>query len=241
MRSTRKTWAVRVAVAVILGLCFISFDLSAQSNRKADRNASAQASKADQTQAARLKRILVPLLEKMDNPIPLDEVTISLADDNGINAGNAGGGNFLVTTGLLERANDDQLRAIMAHEVAHADKNHVAHQRLLNTGLQVGISLLDQFWPGSSVLTPIAGQYFSARYGRGDEHEADAHGVEILKRAGYDGKRVMADTLTWLQRQEGGGGAGSAQGRRSVGDAISGFFATHPATGDRVQAIRALP
>ena len=147
MRSTRKTWAVRVAVAVILGLCFISFDLSAQSNRKADRNASAQASKADQTQAARLKRILVPLLEKMDNPIPLDEVTISLADDNGINAGNAGGGNFLVTTGLLERANDDQLRAIMAHEVAHADKNHVAHQRLLNTGLQVGISLLDQFWP----------------------------------------------------------------------------------------------
>lgn len=232
MKSTRKTWTARAAVAVILGLSFAPFDSSAQSNRKADRQTSQKADKADQTQAARLKRILVPLLEKMDNPIPLDEVKISLADDNSINAGNAGAGNFLVTTGLLERANDDQLRAIMAHEVAHADKNHVAHQQLLNTGLQVGISLLDQIWPGSSALTPIAGQYFSARYGRGEEHEADAHGVEILKRSGYDGKRVMADTLTWLQRQEGSGGGSSG---------LAGFFATHPATGDRVQAIRALP
>jgi predicted Zn-dependent protease len=215
-----SAWGARIAAAIIIAFSFVPID------------AYAQAGQGDPTQAARLKRIMVPLLEKMDNPIPLDEVKVSLADDNSINAGNAGGGNFLVTTGLLERANDDQLRAIMAHEVAHADKNHVAHQELLNTGLQIGISLLDQWFPGSSALTPIAGQAFSARYGRGEEHQADAHGVEILKRAGYDGKRMMADTLTWLQKQEGGGG-----GNRG----LAGFFATHPATGDRVQAIRQLP
>jgi Zn-dependent protease with chaperone function len=31
-----------------------------------------------------------------------------------------------VTTGLLEKANDDQLRAVMAHVIAHADLGHVA-------------------------------------------------------------------------------------------------------------------
>jgi len=221
MTSTKITpWGGRIGAMLFLALSLISFDVHAQ------------ADKGDQTHAARLKRIMVLLLEKMDNPIPLDEVRISLADDDSINAGNAGGGNFLVTTGLLNRANDDQLRAIMAHEVAHADKNHVAHQQLLNTGLQIGISLLDQWLPGSSTLTPIAGQAFSARYSRGEEHQADAHGVEILKRAGYDGKKIMANTLSWLQKQEGGGDASRG---------LAGFFATHPATGDRVQAIRELP
>lgn len=214
----------RIAAVLFVALSFVPFDAYSQARPQART----PASQADQTQAARLKRIMVPLIERMDNPISLDEVKVSLADDNSINAGNAGGGNFLVTTGLLERANDDQLRAIMAHEIAHADKNHVAHQELLNTGLQIGISLLDQWFPGSSALTPIAGQAFSARYGRGEELQADAHGVEILRRAGYDGKRMMGDTLTWLQKQEGSGGGGG------------GFFATHPATGDRVQAIRVM-
>jgi len=223
-----NTRCVHIAAMLFIALSFAPLDAYAQARPQART----PASQADQTQGARLKRIMVPLIQKMDNPIPIDEVKISLADDNSINAGNAGGGNFLVTTGLLERANDDQLRAIMAHEIAHADKNHVAHQELLNTGLQIGISLLDQWFPGSSALTPIAGQAFSARYGRGEELQADAHGVEILRRAGFDGKRMMGDTLAWLQKQE-----GASAGNQG----LSGFFATHPATGDRVQAIRNMP
>ena len=223
MASKRiAAWCARTATVFFLILSFAPLDAVAQA---------ASERKVDPALAARLKNVMVPLLAKMDRPIPLDEVKVSLADDDSINAGNAGGGNFLVTAGLLERANDDQLRAIMAHEIAHADKNHVAHQQLLNTGLQIGISLLDQWFPGSSALTPIAGQAFSARYGRGEELQADAHGVEILRRAGYDGKKMMGDTLSWLQQQDGGGG-----GNRG----LAGFFATHPATGDRVEAIRNL-
>ena len=177
--------------------------------------------------AERLKRVMVPLLAKMNRPIPLNEVKVAVVDDPAINAGNAGGGNFLVTTGLLRKANDNQLRAILAHEAAHADLGHVAKQETLSTGVDIGILLLDELFPGSRALTPLAGQLLQSHYSRGDESEADAHAVEILRRTGHDGKKLMADALAWLEKTE-----GSSPG---------GFFATHPATGDRIQAVQRLP
>ncbi|MGQ0810088.1 MAG: M48 family metalloprotease, partial [Nitrospiraceae bacterium] len=75
----------------------------------------------DPQQAARLKTVMTPLLQTMDNQIPLDKVRIGIMDDPHINAANAGGGEFYVTTGLLMKANDEQLAGVMAHEVAHAD------------------------------------------------------------------------------------------------------------------------
>src|SRR6266851_3395634 len=181
----------------------------------------------DATIATRLKTVMVPLLEHMNRPIPPPQVQVGLMDDHHINAANAGGGHFYVTTGLLEKANDDQLRAVMAHEIAHADLGHVAKAQRLGTGLTIGMVLLDQIIPGSRALTPIAGRLIQSSYGRKEEYQADAHGVEILQRAGYDGRRLMADTLTWLTQVEGSGSGG--------------FFATHPATGDRIAAVRRLP
>jgi beta-barrel assembly-enhancing protease len=182
----------------------------------------------DPSVAERLKAVMVPLLQHMDRPIPLNQVQVGLMDDPQINAANAGGGHFYVTTGLLEKANDDQLRAVMAHETAHADLGHVAKAQRLRTGVGIGMILLNQVIPSTSTITPIAGQLIANSYSRKEEYQADAHGVEILQRAGYDGKGLMAGTLTWLKGQEGSGGSG-------------GFFATHPATGDRIAAVRRLP
>jgi len=181
----------------------------------------------DATIATRLKTVMVPLLQHMNRPIPLNQVQVGLMDDSHINAANAGGGHFYVTRGLLEKANDDQLRAVMGHESAHADLGHVAKAQRLGTGLTIGMALLDQIIPGTRALTPVAGQLIQSSYGRHEEYQADAHGVEILQRAGYEGKALMADALTWLLRTEGAG--------------AGGFFATHPATGDRVEAVRRLP
>jgi Zn-dependent protease with chaperone function len=120
-----------------------------------------------------------------------------------------------------------RLKAVMAHEVAHADLGHVAKAQRLGTGLTIGMVLLDQILPGSRALTPIAGQLIQSSYGRKEEYQADAHGVEILDRAGFDGRSLMANTLMWLTEVESTGGGG--------------FFATHPATGDRISAVRRLP
>ena len=177
-------------------------------------------------QVQRLQRIMLPIIQNMDNKLPLNQIKVHVWDDPHINAANGGGGEFYVTTGLLQKANDDHLRAILAHEAAHADLGHVAKQQTLGAGLQIGAALLDQLLPGSSVITPIAGQLIAAHYGRGEEREADAHGVAILRRAGYDGKSQMTGALNWLTQVE--------------GDSGGGFFATHPATADRIQAVQNL-
>ena len=182
--------------------------------------------KIDASQAERLQRIMLPLIAAMNHPLSPKDVRIGVMSDSHINAANAGGGEFYVTTGLLQKANDDQLRAVLAHETAHADLGHVTKLKTLGAGLNIGMIILDQIIPGSGALTPIAGQLIANAYTRKEEYAADAHGVDILRRAGFDGKTMMVNTLTWLQQTEGG--------------SSGGFFATHPATGDRIQAVQNL-
>ena len=169
---------------------------------------------------------MVPLLQAMNHPLPPSEVRVGIMADPHINAASAGNGQFIVTTGLLQKANDEQLRAVLAHELAHQDLGHVAKTQALGTGLNIGMVLLDQIIPGARVLAPIAGNLLLNAYTRNEEYQADAHGVDILNRAGMPGKQMMVNTLTWLEQTEGGSGGG--------------FFATHPATGDRVAAVQRL-
>src|SRR4029453_8223207 len=177
----------------------------------------------DPAQAERLKRVMVPLIQAADNKRPLNQVKVGIVEDDHINAGSAGEGQYIVTTGLLRKANDQQLAGVLAHEVAHDDLGHVAKAQRLETGLAIGMVILDQIIPGSGQLAPVAGTLISRAYGRNEEYQADAHGAELLKRAGYSPK-VMEETLTWLINTEGGSGGG--------------FFASHPATDDRIAALR---
>lgn len=110
-------------------------------------------------QAERLYSIMVPLLRNMDKPLTPNQVRIGIIEDPQINAANAGGGNFYVTTGLLEKATNEQLRGIMAHEVAHEDLGHVADMQVLGAGLNLGVYLLEQLIPGSSGYTDRGRSY----------------------------------------------------------------------------------
>jgi len=171
---------------------------------------------------------LRPTLERIardEAAIPLDQVRIGLMDDSHINAANAGGGEFYVTTGLLMKANDEQLAGVLAHEVAHADLGHVTKMQTIGMGTNIAAVLLNAFGVPGAGLVPMAGDLLIARpYGRDAEYAADRHGADILQRTGRDGKRVMAATLTWLMQAEGAG--------------AGGFFATHPATDDRIQRVQ---
>lgn len=199
---------------------------SAPPSSDAGRTASTATSRVDPAQAARLQRIMVPLIRVMDHPMQLDQVKVGIMDDQQINAANAGGDQFFVTTGLLHKANDDRLRAVLAHELSHQDLNHVAKAQVLAAGLGIGAAILDQIFPGTGAITPLAGQLVTSQYSRSEEYAADAHGVELLRRAGYP-KEMMIDTLTWLLQVSGPGSGG--------------FFATHPGTADRIDAVRKMP
>ena len=169
---------------------------------------------------------MVPLIQAMDHRRPLNQVKVGVIADPQINAASAGGGEFYVTTGLLQKASDQQLMAVLAHEVAHDDLGHVAKAQALGAGVGIGAIILDQVFPGTGQVAPVAGALITRSYSRKEEYEADKHGVTLLNRVG-EPKDVMINTLTWLMQSEGSGGGG-------------GFFATHPATGDRIEALRNL-
>jgi len=93
--------------------------------------------------------------------------------------------------------------------------------------MNIGIIILDQLIPGSGYITPLIADLGVMRpFSRQEEYEADDHGVQILQRAGYNGKQVMGNTLTWLMQTSGSSG---------------GIFATHPGTDDRIKRIHDLP
>ena len=174
---------------------------------------------------ARLRHIMIPLVRATNRPGRLDEIRVKIVDDPNVNAGSAGGGQFLITTGLLRKANDDQLRGVLAHEIAHDDLGHPAKMQILGAGLGIGAALLEKVFPGSGSFAPVAGTLIASNYSRPQEKAADRHAVTILRRAGYS-KEVMIDALTWIMRVQGNSGGG--------------FLSTHPATDERIRALRRL-
>lgn len=226
LNKTRKAATCMAIVATLVASgCSTATSQPAPAPRAEAPPRATSTVKLDPAQAERLKRIMAPLIAAMDKPRNLKDVKVGVMDDPSINAGNAGSNQFLVTTGLLQKANDDQLTAIMAHEVAHEDLGHVAKAQTLSTGLTIGMVILDQIIPGSSALTPVAGALVARAYSRKEEYAADRHGAELLERTGKS-RQQMIDTLTWLMQQS--------------GSDTGGFFATHPATDDRIDALKKL-
>jgi len=179
----------------------------------------------DAQQAERLRRIMVPLAGAMNHPRPLNQIRVAIMDDPRVNAASAGGGEFYVTMGLLLKASDDQLRGVLAHELAHDDLGHVAKAQTLGAGVGIGVIVLDQLFPGSGSFAPLAGALITNGYSRQEEYDADRHGVDLLRGAGYY-RIVMINTLTWLLQTEGASGGG--------------FLANHPGTQDRIDALKKL-
>ncbi len=215
----------RLAIAIfLLSSCAEIVTTSGGRNESSGTESKLRTVPIDRREAARLKEIMVPLLRVTNNRKSTNQVRVGLISDPSINAANAGGGEYYITTGLLEKANDDQLRGVLAHEIAHDDLGHVARAQVLGAGLNIGMVLLEQIIPGSSAVTPIAGTLIARGYSRREEYAADTHGVELLERAGYS-PQTMERTLEWILRQEKQGGGG-------------GFLSSHPATADRIAALR---
>ena len=120
-----------VAAAFALGGCSTSQSRPATPAPQPQQAEAPHTAPLDASQAERLQRLMLPLVQHMDHPMSLNQVKMTVMVDPHINAANGGGGDFYVTTGLLRKASDDELRAIMAHEVAHADLGHVAKAQTL--------------------------------------------------------------------------------------------------------------
>lgn len=217
----KRVGKICLAVQVALLFSGITDAEAFRKERSRQRDAPANAER----QMERLRAVMLPLLRAANHPLPLEQIRVTIVDEPAINAASAGNGQFYVTTGLLRQANDDQLRGVLAHEIAHEDLGHPMKAQVLGTGLGLGAALLEKFVPGSGAVAPIAGTLITGHYTRPMELAADRHAVKLLQRAGYS-KATMINTLAWLMRQH--------------GDSGGGIFATHPATSERIQALQTL-
>ena len=225
MNLLRKNFLCRKTS--LLAICLaVFFSLLAAPNADALRRKEPNeySTRADQ-QLERLRYIMVPLLRATDHRIESEDIRVSIIEDSSINAASAGGGRYYVTTGLLNQATDEELRGVLAHEIAHEDLGHPARAQVVGAGVNVGAALLEQLIPGISSFTPIAGTLITNSYTRPLEIQADRHAVTLLRRAGYS-KDTMTHTLEWLMQRN--------------GDSGGGFLSSHPATSERIQALRAL-
>ena len=130
-----------------------------------------------------------------------------------VNAWCMPGGKIAVYTGLIERLNlsDDELAAVMGHEIAHALREHarerMARQMATQTGTAITAVALEIF-TGVRLDPNVTGTVSQAMFvlpnSREAEQEADRIGVELAARGGYDPRAAV--TL-WQKMGKLGGNA----------------------------------
>lgn len=154
---------------------------------------------------------------------------VTVFADEQINAFALPGGKMGVYEGMVDFAeNQHQLAAVMAHEVGHVLANHGKARYSASVASQVGIAAATVALAGKSQgtqqLTMAAlglGLQFGVMlpYGRAQESEADAIGLELMAKAGFDPRESVS-----LWRNMGN------KGGRSVPELLS----THPSPNSRM-------
>ncbi len=145
------------------------------------------------------------------------------------------GGKIAINRGLLTELNSEaELAAVLGHEIVHADARHSAQQMTRGMFTQVlvvatAVATSDSDYGNLAVGgASVGAQLITSRYGRQAELESDRYGMEYMSAAGYDPQGAVALQETFVRLSE---------GRRQ--DWLSGLFASHPPSQERVDANRA--
>jgi predicted Zn-dependent protease len=163
-----------------------------------------------------------------------------LLDSDQINAFAGPGGLILVTRGMLRCCeSEDELAAVLAHEICHIEKKHglsaIKQGRLTEAFTIIAAESAKQF--GDEELASLTREFegsvgdvvmtlTTSGYSRTQEREADAAAVQLLRRAGYPPTAM----LTMLERMD----------ERLARSGGLGFAKTHPSAQSRADALRAV-
>ncbi len=179
---------------------------------------------------------------------PTIPYTVTLFQTNIVNAAAFPGGPMMVFSGLYDPRkglvrDEDELAAVMAHELAHVNCRHTTRRLSVVTPVVllvgVGAAVLEakeqQQW--AEILAggfAVVGALALPAYSRSDEYQADAVGLMYMAKAGYDPR---AAPRIWQRAME-------QSGKRSGGSGslTGGFnlFSSHPADQARYEALQKL-
>src|SRR3954470_10511161 len=166
----------------------------------------------DPAQVARVKAIIGRLTPQTaafreDAPKWAWEAHVLTTDE--VNAWCMPGGKIAVYTGLISKlqATDDELAAVLGHEIGHALREHtreqMSQQAITQTGIGIAGALLGVGDLGQSLAGMVADVTLFKPKSRGMETEADRIGVELAARAGYNPQAAIA---LWQKMEKLGGG-----------------------------------
>ena len=173
---------------------------------------------------------------KGDRPTPIGGWHFIVMRDAKINAFAAPGGFILVTTGAIKAAkSEDELAAVLAHEIAHVMRGHAlgsikksrwagVYKEFLDSSVQLDqqtLGKLTKVFEGS--MNDMVDAMTVKGYSRDTEYEADRVGLAIMARAGYDPRAFTRYLRTLKAQQHTGKG---------------GFYATHPKASDRIKKLK---
>lgn len=178
----------------------------------------------DPVRVARLSMILSRLLPFTERELPFE---VRLIEEKRPNAFSLPGGIIYYTTGMLDFCrSDDEVAAVMAHELIHSDKGHVMIQVARNQRLSIGalaVLILTKGQGAAPILANLAQVAIMNSYSRDLEVEADTGGLNMLMQTGY----VPAASVTVMERLL------EEEIKHPYVD--PGIYANHPKTRERVK------
>ncbi|MEE8254586.1 MAG: M48 family metallopeptidase [Nitrosomonadaceae bacterium] len=154
---------------------------------------------------------------------------VNVQNNDQLNAYCMPGGKIMVYSGIIQKLNlsDDELAAVMGHEIAHALREHgrermseqIAEQAIVG----VGAAALGLSEESANLASMVANVTFGLPHSRTHETEADLLGLELMARAGYN---PNAAVNVW----------------RKMSKATKGnppeFLSTHPSSSSRIRDLR---
>jgi predicted Zn-dependent protease len=153
---------------------------------------------------------------------------VNVLTSSEVNAWCMPGGKIAVYTGLIEKLNatDEELAAVMGHEIAHALREHARERMGRQQATGIGVAVLEIF---SGISLGSLGQTFAESMfvlpnSRANEQEADRIGVELAARAGYDPRAAVA---LWKKMATLSGGGQPPQ-----------WLSTHPSHETRIRDLQ---
>lgn len=158
---------------------------------------------------------------------------VNVEKNDQLNAYCMPGGKIMVFSGLVEKLNatDDELAAVIGHEIAHALREHGRERMSQAYVQQFGLQALAAMVGGTAGSMAAQGAglgsqlFFALPNGREQERESDRIGLELAARAGFN---PNAAVTLWQKMSANSNGAPPE------------FLSTHPASENRIADLKAL-
>ncbi|GAB4340015.1 MAG: M48 family metallopeptidase [Candidatus Abyssubacteria bacterium] len=167
------------------------------------------------------------MIGEQNNPWNADFEFHVIRDQKTVNAFALPGGKIYITTGLLQKLdNEGEMAAVLAHEIAHVSRRHYAR----HLGRAMLMSWVRKFLGGTDKTLLEAGSYISAnvtilRMNQEDEIEADCQGMLYIYDIGYD----PAASITMVEKL--------LKMEQEIPASFRAFAASHPPSLERLDAV----